>query len=581
MPASLRLTVLLLMAALWAAASASAVEPRGAAAALEEALAGIPAGAVPSGVLYDRVLPLSRIERFDGTSNAPETDLGDWRQAEDELRRATLGAPFLPRLADLPSGRIEDGEDQIPLAILDVRYDRLRSDALETGAIVTAGGTLRLGRGEAFVAGRAELAAPLRPFTHRGTTVRFRLDPSLFLSNDPAPLARLSIDFDDGRGPLDVDPSGDARVHYATTGRKSLRVRAILADGRSFEARTSFLVRDLRTPSPNDTIHVTATIPYLGQYGTGDAYVYLAEGHDTITNPVVVIEGFDIDNTMHWDELYALLNRQNLLETLRGEGFDAVVLDFTDAVDYIQRNAFVAEALLEQVASSLLPQETMVVVGASMGGLVGRYALAWMETHGIPHRTRTFLSFDSPQAGADVPLGIQYWLDFFANDSAEAAALLAALDTPGARQMLVYHHTSPPGGTGESDPLRTELLADLQAAGGYPVQLRKAAVANGSGSREDQGFAPAQQILLWEYSSWLVDVTGDVWAVPDGSAATIFRGEIDVILLPPDETTVTVSGTRPFDGAPGGWRDSMAQMDAVEACLSLIHISEPTRQRCV
>jgi hypothetical protein len=36
----------------------------------------------------------------------------------------------------------------------------------------------------------------------------------------------------------------------------------------------------------------------------------------------------------------------------------------------------------------------MAIVGASMGGLVGRYALAWMESQALPHDVRTFISFD-------------------------------------------------------------------------------------------------------------------------------------------------------------------------------------------
>jgi hypothetical protein len=64
----------------------------------------------------------------------------------------------------------------------------------------------------------------------------------------------------------------------------------------------------------------------------------------------VVVEGFDLDNSMNWDELYALLNQQNLLEDLRADGYDAVVLNFSDATDYLQRNAFVLVDLLQSCA---------------------------------------------------------------------------------------------------------------------------------------------------------------------------------------------------------------------------------------
>jgi hypothetical protein len=132
--------------------------------------------------------------------------------------------------------------------------------------------------------------------------------------------------------------------------------------------------------------------------------------------------------------------------------------------------------------------------------------------------------------------------------------------------MLVYHYTDPPGATGESDPLYAQLDADFLALGDYPDEPRLVAVANGSGSGFDQGFAPGDQLIFYEYESFLVDITGNVWAVPDGASHIIFDGLIDMIWpLPDEEMTVYVSGTLPYDGAPGGWRGSMAQMDSTEA----------------
>ncbi len=319
-----------------------------------------------------------------------------------------------------------------------------------------------------------------------------------------------------------------------------------------------------QAPAPHDTLFVTASIPYEGQYGTGQAYVYLADSLAGLSNPVIAVEGFDLDNSWGWEELYDHLNTEDLLETLRGEGFDIVILDFADATDYVQINSFVLVELIEQVQSMIFPNRTIAVAGASMGGLCARYALAYMETNGIEHRVRNYISFDAPHGGANIPLGIQYWLDFFSGLSDSAAQLLALLDRPAARQMLVYHYTDPPGVTGEPDPLRAEMLADFAAVGEYPQDLRKVAIANGSGSMLGQGFAPGDQIIQYEYADILTTIRGNVRAVPDGTAQNIFDGFIRIIILP-TSMTVDVSGTKPYDSAPGGWRGSMADMDATEA----------------
>ncbi|MFH1845024.1 MAG: FlgD immunoglobulin-like domain containing protein [bacterium] len=157
---------------------------------------------------------------------------------------------------------------------------------------------------------------------------------------------------------------------------------------------------------------------------------------------------------------------------------------------------------------------------------------------------------------------MQYWLQLFQIESTDAAYLLSRLDTPAARQMLVYHHTDPPGATGQHDALRDDFLADIATVGDYPANPRKVAVANGSGHMANQGFLPDDQLISYEYSSFLVDIVGNVWAVPDGTSQLIFDGLINRIWpLPDDQLVVTVAGTLPFDNAPGGSRASMAQMD--------------------
>jgi hypothetical protein len=197
-----------------------------------------------------------------------------------------------------------------------------------------------------------------------------------------------------------------------------------------------------------------------------------------------------------------------------------------------------------------------------MGGLVGRYALLWLEDQAIDPAVRTYLTFDTPHGGANIPLGIQIWLEFFEGESAEAADLLALLDRPAARQMLLYHHGQAAPG---HDPLRDVFLAELSALGGQPAGPRRVAVANGSGVGTGLGFAAGDQIIDYEYSSFLVDVIGNVWAVPDGGTGQIFEGLLDPILFPAVSRNESVTGTQPWDNAPGGTRDSMAQMDSVAA----------------
>jgi len=535
---------------------------------LAAALADLDPSAAPSPLLIDRALPLSGLAARDGRPGAPPVTAAQWRQMLDELRRAAAAPP--PSWPDPAQARAAAGPARaggaVPLALLDVGYARLRADAVALGLLARDGERLvpRPGLDERalYETGRVFAAAALVDGTAHGAHVSFVLPSRFLISDAGAGPPRLEFDADDGLGYRPLAPDAPVAVAYAEPGRRTLRLRAARPDGSTLESACLFAVRALDVPPPTEIWPLTATVPYEGAVATGEAFVYLADGHAAVTDPVIVVEGFDIDNAMGWDELYLLLNQENLLEDLRADGRDAVVLNFTESTDYIQRNAFVLTELLGQVQDAVAPDQDLAVIGASMGGLVGRYALAWLENQGTPARVRTFISFDAPQGGANIPLGVQYWLDFFQDQAAEAAYLLGRLDTPAARQMLLYHHASPPGTTGESDPLRASLLADFAAVGGWPQQPRLVAVANGSGARADQGYAAGAQLISYEYASFLVDIVGNVWAVPDAASLRIFRGLIDLIWPLPDESmSVTVLGTRPWDNAPGGYRATLAQMD--------------------
>lgn len=530
---------------------------------------------VPTGILYDLVLPLSGIESHDGSPAAGIASLDDWRQMYHEIRRASL-EPSLPSLtAVLKSADQTVREGAIPISVMNFMYNRIRPDAVQDGMRAPGEGAPAAGDG-ALLKRRVFAAAALKDHTYRGRSVRFTLSPDWYRSNLPESPASVEADFGDGLGLRSLRVGDQCEVSYSSTGRKTIRVR-VTFDEESGGAETPgignvlyggffFDVLELATPSPHDTIFVTATIPYLGEYASGQAYVYYGTGHTSIENPVIVIEGFDIDNTMNWEVLYEALNQENMIEDLRQLGFDALVLDFTDATDYMQRNSYVAVELIEQVNAMLPPGADIAVVGASMGGLIGRYALAYMEHNAIDHNVRTFISFDAPQKGANIPLGIQYWVKLFSIESAEADTMLQALARPAPRQMLVYYLTDPPGTTGEADPLLGQFQADVAALGDYPSNTRNVAVADGSGNMVNQGFSPGDQLILYEYESFLVDITGDVWAVPDGANHIILDGLINRIWpLPDDQLVVYVDGTEPYDGAPGGTRSTMADMDSLEA----------------
>ena len=314
----------------------------------------------------------------------------------------------------------------------------------------------------------------------------------------------------------------------------------------------------LDAPEPTETWELTADIEYLGEAASGEAYVYLSEEHTSIEKPYIVIEGIDLDNTMNWEELYGLMNQENLLEDLRTEGYDIIVLNFEESTDYIQRNAFLVLKLIHEV--NAVCENSAVLIGASMGGLTARYALLYMESIGEGYNIRSFISFDVPHKGANIPLGLQFLFDFFSDISTDLADLRDRLQTPAAKQMLVYSFESTDGTAAACDPLFTEFYSELESMGSFPTGCRIVAISNGSGQATGQGFEAGDQLIEYEYNNTIV-VTGNVWAVPEQTYSQIFEGYL-YLITSTDELDVFTDNTLPYDNAPGGYRTSMADLAA-------------------
>ncbi len=211
---------------------------------------------VPSGILYDLVVPLAHVDRFDGSPTAPSANATTLRQAVFELSRASFDPQAWP---DTQSFR-EDGGLAVRIGLIDARYDRVREDARQSGAARVEGDRLVLEPGSVETA-RAFLCAPLRGYTYRGASLSFVLDPRLFVGTASRP-SRVEIDFGDDAGFRRVPWGERVDVRYASPGERVVRVRTIDAGGDVAHAAFTFDVRALLAPSPNDTIPLTGTHAY-------------------------------------------------------------------------------------------------------------------------------------------------------------------------------------------------------------------------------------------------------------------------------------------------------------------------------
>lgn len=521
--------------------------------------ANLDTSAIETGVLYDKVTPLSNIEAYDGRSGA-EGSLSDWEQMYFEINHANLIPGRLPSLDDVEAAAKQQNlqEQTITLAILNYRYNRIAPDAIKNNLLTWQGERLAdVPNREAspYEERRVFAAATLEDKTYQGSNVRFVIGKQFYYSNDDSQLQSLEVDFGDGLGYRAAQMEDVFQISYAAPGEKRIKIRMHYPND-TLESVALFDVQALSIPLPHETwplqAHIHNNIPV-----SGVAYVYKSNRDEPIDRPIIVMDGIDPLNERNWPILYTVMNQQNFMEDLRSQGFDFIVLDYSDGGNWIQWNAALLVELIKRVNSAKVGTEQLVVIGPSMGGLVARYALLSMESAHVPHNTRLFISFDAPHQGANIPLGDQEWLNFFASKSVEAKKGLMQLNSIASRQMLVYHYQASEKYV-LPDQYRVALLNELQKLGNYPSNLRMVAIANGSGAGYRQPYPPPMaQMIRYHYNSFKVDIVGDTWALPSYERqdfTTIFHGIIDIVGPSYRERTVRVKGTLPYDSAPGSAR---------------------------
>lgn len=295
--------------------------------------------------------------------------------------------------------------------------------------------------------------------------------------------------------------------------------------------------------SESAILTVDATIPYQGYgeasplIGSAQYKIYYDNVDGVLDKPVFLIDGFDPNGIRDFPALYDMLNygtSENLADRLRDEGYDLVILNFEASyasptngtilmggADFIQRNAFTLVELINVINDLKDGDEPNVMIGPSMGGLISRYALRYMEQNLMDHDTRLYLSFDAPHRGANIPIGLQYVFNYMVNGEpqiAEAAPIInGLLNSPAAKQMLIDHYLghvnasgvqqdnlvhTPKGAPNFRDVFQTEMDAM-----GFPRDTRNVAITNGSGVGQMTG-TPGMELINHTFNTGVINLGG-------------------------------------------------------------------------
>ncbi|MFY8182120.1 MAG: T9SS type A sorting domain-containing protein [Flavobacterium sp.] len=473
-------------------------------------------------ILHDRVFDLSKA----ATIGSKPIDANTFNQFYHEIQRADF-LQRLPKYEVLKNeANLGKATKQIPLAILITEYETLKRTSIDKGDVFLQNNqyNVKPNATDVFEKHTVSLVSPLLSKTNRNT---FLLKEDFILNSTNKKILSVELKLEDSNW-VKINFNKPFQLNFKETGKQIVDYKIEFTDGskvqNSFEIEITSIEniqgKNNEVQAPNVVLPITSTIAYQGYnetapyFGQGEYELFMDTTNGVLDKPIFLVDGFDPGDSRNSTIIYQSLNYgtgQNLANDLRAQGFDVIILNFPvytrtgtstvvdGGVDYIQRNAMILVELINQINAQKVGSEQNVVIGPSMGGLISRYALRYMEMNNLIHQTRLYISFDSPHLGANVPIGFQHLFNYMAYGPLGSTAVQPVVDglikSPAAKQMLIDHFEGhlqsgsafefntasnsllPTGAPNFRNAFQTELNTM-----GFPVNTRNVSISNGAGN---------------------------------------------------------------------------------------------------
>jgi hypothetical protein len=398
--------------------------------------------AVTSGFLAEKGMPLAKLSRYNG-SDSVFVNKHSLDRICATLAGATVGysAPNVVGIVEPASAT-----DTIPFNLLLFDYHSLAPNALNNGLLSINNGQLQhvSGAGSPYVANRLFAAAPSVSRELPAGNYHFRIDLHAGAS---MPILSTKVDFGDGGGLQAVQDGDLVSVQYTSGGAFEITSELTLWNRVKLVSKSLVSVAapagsaapvGSETYCTNNDFSFTVNTTENGTVHTATVTGRSACCDTEIRKPFIVINGFEtpaLEEFFGFTLLGLLDNLRftgtptsnSLIDDLESSNYDILFIDFADETEALEINArLVDEAIREinarkhQAGSS----EQNVVVGISMGGVVGKLGLLDMEAAGEQHESAVFFSMDSPLRGANIPLGAQFAVDHLESVRVEGSVIV-------------------------------------------------------------------------------------------------------------------------------------------------------------
>jgi len=582
---------------------------------------------ITTGILYDRALPFASVNLVN-KYQPDTTNHGYFIEAYNEMYNSAYSHTGWIVLDTLVR-RVSSVNTMIPVGLSFYNYNAIDTNAMQNNLIQMHSDSLYYDTPGRTVSPYNTLntfvAAPLADSVDCSSGIaKFYFPPNLFINKSSLTMTSLKVDFNDGKGLIAISLNATYSISYnQPNGNRYLKFVITMSNGltyttygqiKIYHAPNGSLISSTRTRTlaiqgcvPSNKYYLFSTGTFQGYdessatSGQGEMNIYYATTScdGILRKPIILMDGFDPGDAINNDKLYQNFNTAFTaptgsalyLDYLRSQGYDIVIVNFVEYInsnnklvdggaDYIERNAQVLIEAIDKVNNLKQGTEKNIIIGASMGALITRYALAYMEQHNHLHNTKLYVSFDGPHNGANVPIGDQQFLDYYKNDDANAYFYLNNyVNSAAAKQMLINHYNSGTTSTGGFPGFRDRFAAALNTVGfpkGDPGQpFRKIAIVDGSlggttsYSACQTGFIFAvRPVIISINFLFKVRIKGAPIAqalmafTPDAGSTCMVLRAAEIFKKGRSVNFTTPSYTSSYDNAPGGTFNSQGQIQS-------------------
>ncbi len=488
---------------------------------------------IPTGFLVDMAMPFGDLEDFDG-KNLNNTNLVDADRFG--MLYATIYGSCIDGKKQLPSPSTYMNAikgNNIPMALMLMRYNEIDENALNNNLLTYKNGQffdVVNRKQEPYNESLSFVASPMKNNYNMGTNYTFSLSNTNFYSNILKTSVQVEVDF--GNGFQKTSMGSSLSYTFYKPGLQEIKIRLSDGQGNSWLSHAQVNIFDKTFNIPNATGRGYSTVPdeeftISTKSGANVQIFYACPNKKQLRKPMIILDGFDPPELGNrtFEAIFGRLktpiatgSSTNLIEKIFDEEYDIVFVDWKDGATWLEDNAEVTIDVIKEVnkRKKLVGSvEKNFIIGASMGGVIGKLALANMEEQGIDHETETYFNLDGPMRGANVPLGIQYMANHLTNQPVTISKGLFSvsfkikdfvpefeifekvMNRPAVKQFLFYHIYAP-----KTNPYKGGYLESPEHIAFYSMFKNKkltkckyVCLSNGSGIGEAQIYGPGDALL--------------------------------------------------------------------------------------